>query len=81
MLEVFKNQREFNIKFPSKLYICTRCNAFCTSPYYCKNCGNQCNNFFLRHKNYRYKIKNKNIEEIFPPAEYIKNIERFKNDI
>lgn len=68
MMEIFKTQREFNLKFPSKIYVCPNCLTLSDNPYICANCGNQSNNIFL--KNYKYKIEQKGeVETIFPPIE------------
>ena len=37
-IETFGTIRDFNKKFPSKLYICTRCEQLTPNPYYCINC-------------------------------------------
>jgi len=70
-METFKTQREFNLKFPSKMYVCPNCLTLSDNPYICPNCGNQSNNIFL--KNYKYKIEETNTEnQIFIPMEIYK---------
>lgn len=70
-MEIFKNQREFNKKFPSKIYICTKCQHPTPNPYFCVFCKNQSNNFL--YKGYKYTILDKNITEtIFLPTEIYK---------
>ena len=74
MQEEFKTIREFNKRFPSKLYICTRCESLTENPYYCRVCGNQSNNFIF--KGYEYKIiETGQTETIFTPIELLKNQE------
>ena len=67
-MQIFKTQREFNLKYPSRIFICPNCLSISDNPYICPNCGNQSNNIFL--KNYTYRIEETGkIETIFPPME------------
>lgn len=69
-IETFGTIRDFNKKFPSKLYICTRCRQLTPNPYYCINCENQSNNFMYRDGIYKYQIMETSIAgEIFEPIE------------
>ena len=71
--EVFETQREFNNKFPTKMFICSRCGALTTNPYQCGECGNQANNFALTEKTYQYTIlETGKTEQIFKPIELYK---------
>ncbi|MDO5306866.1 MAG: hypothetical protein Q4E83_03815 [bacterium] len=69
-VEIFETQREFNKKFPSKLYICSQCGNLTPNPYHCRSCNNQSNNFLLTEKTYQYKILETGISNtIFVPIE------------
>jgi len=71
--EVFETQREFNNKFPTKMFICSRCGALTTNPYQCRECENQANNFALTEKTYKYTIlESGKTEQIFRPIELYK---------
>ncbi len=71
--EEFETTREFNKKFPSKIYICPSCNSLSTNPYLCTNCSNQSTNFLYIEKNYKYFLKENNTENIiFRPIELLK---------
>ena len=71
--EVFQTVREFNKKFPSKYYICSRCKSLTLNPYYCIRCKNQSNNFL--YPNYTYTIAETNTtEQIFKPIELEKGV-------
>lgn len=68
--EEFATLREFNKKFPSKLYICSRCKSLVTDPYHCINCNNQSNSFLFTQNTYSYSIQETGIKEvIFKPIE------------
>lgn len=69
-VEIFETRREFNKKFPSKLYVCSRCGKMIANPYHCTLCGWQANGLF-KDLNYRYIIKEESeeISEIFEPIE------------
>jgi hypothetical protein len=68
--EEFETVREFNKKFPSKFYICSRCENITTNPYQCTNCDNQSNNFIFQDRTYQYTIKETGkTEQIFKPIE------------
>ena len=68
-MEEFKTIRDFNNKFPSKIYICSKCKNMTTNPYQCTYCDNQSNNFFAS-ETYTYKILETNtVQQIFKPIE------------
>lgn len=74
--EEFETVRDFYKKFPSKLYICSRCGRTTTNPYQCTNCDNQNNNFLFSGNTYTYSIKETGKEEqIFRPIELAKGEE------
>lgn len=74
--EEFATVRDFNKRFPSKIYICSRCNSLITDPYICIQCDNQNNNFLYIEKTYSYSIKETGkTERIFKPIE----LEKGKN--
>lgn len=76
IVETFKDYREFNNKFPSKIYICSRCGNMTTNPHFCMSCENQANNFVFIDKTYTYKIiETNNVEQIFKPLEMEKGKE------
>ena len=76
MEEEFATLREFNKKFPSKLYICSRCESLVTDPYICIQCDNQSNNFLYINDTYSYSIQEiGTTERIFKPIE----LEKGKN--
>lgn len=69
-IEEFETQRDFNMKFPSKLYICSRCSMITLNPYNCTNCNNQSNGFLFTENTYKYTIKETGeTEQIFKPIE------------
>ena len=65
----FNNWREFNKKFPSKLYVCSACGSLTDNPYFCNNCQNQANNLFHRSNNFAFKIGDEKEKQIFSPIE------------
>lgn len=68
--ETFETQREFNLKFPSKIYVCSRCGYLTPDKYKCTKCGNQSNNFIFTDNAYKYTIVETGItEQIFTPIE------------
>lgn len=72
--EVFNTEREFNNKFPNKMYICSRCGSLTDNQYQCRECENQSNNFV--YENYKYRIlENDKAEQIFKPIELFKESE------
>lgn len=74
--EEFATVRDFNKRFPSKLYICPRCKSLITDPYICIQCDNQNNNFLYTDNTYSYSIKETGkTERIFKPLE----LEKGKN--
>lgn len=66
----FNSDREFEKKFPSKLYICSACGRLTANPYFCCKCGNQANNLLYRSNNFVLKIGDEEEKEIFRPIEY-----------
>jgi len=68
--EVFETKRDFNKKFPGKVYICFWCNQLTTNPNICTNCGRQANTL-MENKGFKYKIKSESeqIITIFKPIE------------
>lgn len=69
-VEIFETVREFNKKFPSKIYICSRCGNLTSNPYQCRSCDNQANNFLLQDKTFSFKILETGVEKtIFIPIE------------
>lgn len=74
----FTTKREFNKKFPTKIFICTKCAHQTINPYYCTRCKNQSNNFI--YQGYTYTILETGITEtIFIPIELLKDEEK-QND-
>ena len=68
--EEFATMREYNNKFPSKIYICPRCQGMTPNPHQCTRCNNQSTNFLFAHNTYSYNIKETGITEtIFKPIE------------
>ncbi len=72
--EEFKSLREFNNKFPSKLYICCNCGTLSDDKYNCRKCGWRADGLFkTSERGYKYKIISENItDEIFKPIELLK---------
>lgn len=69
-MDVFKNEREFNNKFKSKIFICSNCGTMTSQKYVCPRCKNQSTNLFCTGKTYTYKIEETGkIETIFTPIE------------
>ena len=69
-IEIFETKREFNKKFPSKLYICPMCKCTTPNPNQCTNCGNQSTNFIFSDKTYSYEIREIGLTaKIFKPIE------------
>lgn len=71
-VEIFQTRREFNKKFPSKSFLCSKCENMTPNPFYCKECGAQANGLFKDTNNtYKYVIKEESeeINEIFMPIE------------
>lgn len=70
--EVFETRREFNNRFPSKLFLCSKCKTMTAGPFICKECGHQANGIFKDiNDTYKYIIKEESEEliEIFKPIE------------
>lgn len=66
----FNSDREFEKKFPSKLYTCSSCGKLTSNPSFCPNCQNQANNIFYSPKTFRFQIGSKGVQQIFTPIEY-----------
>ncbi len=78
-VDEFETIRDFNEKFPSKIFICSKCNSLVPDPYQCNTCGCQSNNFLFSDKSYFYIIKGQNqINTIFRPIELEKGKENVK---
>lgn len=74
IVDEFETIRDFNEKFPSKIFICSKCNSLVPDPYQCNTCGCQSNNFLFSDKSYSYIIKGQNqISTIFRPIEMENN--------
>ncbi|MBQ8476461.1 hypothetical protein IJ531_05305 [bacterium] len=71
-MEIFDNEREFNKKYPSKIYICSSCAQFTSNPDICIHCSAQGNTLF----NYNYQIKGHKKRIIFEPIERLINDKR-----
>ena len=68
--EEFETIRDFNRKFPSKIFICSRCQGMTQNPHQCTRCNNQSTNFLFTENTYSYTIKEYGITEtIFKPIE------------
>ena len=69
----FKTEKEFNEKFPSKLYVCPYCKNLSEDKYSCKKCGYRADGFFkTMDKGFIYTIEETGkTEEIFKPVELI----------
>lgn len=81
-VEIFETRREFNKKYPSKIYICSRCGNMVASPFCCLLCSWQSNGLFKESNNtYKYIIKSESEEifEIFRPIE-LQKTEGEKNE-
>lgn len=75
--EIFETEREFNNKYPSKLYICSNCNKLTPNKLICINCGWRADGLFKTNgQGYKYIIKEISSEEkeIFKPVEIIKEL-------
>ena len=71
-IERFETQREFNRRFPSKLYVCCWCGLMTPNPMICMNCGNQSNVLFNTggiDETYIYQIGDNPEIQIFRPIE------------
>lgn len=75
--EVFPSWREFNNKFPTKMYKCSNCNELLTDRYTCRKCGWRADGLFqTMGKGYKFTIESEGItEEIFKPIELLKESE------
>ncbi|MCD7740159.1 MAG: hypothetical protein LUH11_02295 [Candidatus Gastranaerophilales bacterium] len=73
--EKFETIREFNKKFPSKMYICSNCGQLTDDRYTCAQCGWRADGLLKTlDKGYKYTIAEKEItEEIFRPIEMEKD--------
>ena len=72
--EKFKTQREFNKKFPSKIYVCSNCGYLTENKYTCSRCGWRADGLLKTWDNgYKYTIEETGrTEEIFKPIELLK---------
>jgi DNA-directed RNA polymerase subunit RPC12/RpoP len=72
--DIFNTEREFNNKFPNKLYICSNCGQLTDNRYTCSRCGWRADGLFKTMGNgYKYTIAETGItEEIFLPIELYK---------
>ena len=71
-IDYFKTRREFNNKFPGKLYICSKCGNLTPDAYYCEECRTQANGIFKDLDNtYKFIIEEESdeVQEIFKPIE------------
>lgn len=69
-MQEFVTIRDFNKKFPGKIFICSRCQGMTQNPHQCTRCGNQSTNFLFANNTYSYTIKEYGITEtIFKPIE------------
>lgn len=69
-IEEFATLRDFKKRFPSKIYVCSRCGSLVTDPYFCINCNMQNTNFLYKQNTYSYRIIEGNITNtIFKPIE------------
>lgn len=68
--EEFETRREFNQKFPGKIYYCFWCKTLTTDPNICTWCGRQANVLFQENA-YKYIIKDEStqVNTIFKPVE------------
>lgn len=71
MMDIFKTEREFYQRFPSRFYICTNCGYMNPDPYNCQRCGWRADGLLkTMDKGYKYAIaKTGEIKEIFRPIE------------
>lgn len=71
--EKFETEREFNLRFPSKIYICSNCGALTDNALECKRCKWRADGLFkTAGKGYRYTIEETGItKEIFRPIEKV----------
>lgn len=70
--EKFKNKREFERKFPSKIFICSRCGEWIGDKDFCRFCGETSNKLFATENLYRYQIADEEPKIIFKPLEKLK---------
>ena len=77
-VEIFKTERDFNNKFPSKFYVCCNCHRLIQDKYTCNYCGWRADGLLKTWgKGYKYTILETGItEEIFTPIE----MEKEKNE-
>lgn len=75
-IEKFKTRREFDNKYPSKIYVCSRCGEWIGDRYNCKFCGETSNKLFLSSdKLYRYQIAEESPRIIFQPIERLNSVQ------
>lgn len=65
--DYFTTQREFNERYPSRVYKCYQCGRLTIDADICCQCGAQANVLF--GDTYRYKIGSEPIRQIFKPIE------------
>lgn len=70
-MDLFKNEREFFRKYPSKFYICSNCGYMQPSKFTCQKCGWRADGLLKTWgKGYKFKILDTKREyEIFKPLE------------
>ena len=69
-MQEFATIRDFNKKFPSKIFTLDRVLGMTQNPHQCTRCGNQSTNFLFANNTYSYTIKEVGITEtIFKPIE------------
>lgn len=79
--ETFATIREFNNKFPTKMYICCSCGQLTDNKYTCSRCGWRSDGLLKTWgKGYKYTIlETGETEEIFKPIELLKEVNNDKN--
>lgn len=71
-IEHFDSNRDYNLKFPSKFYICAFCGKITPHPKLCIHCNTRADGFLkTMESGYIYQIKNQQPQEIFKPLELI----------
>lgn len=72
-IEKFKTEREFEKKYPSRIFVCSRCGEWIGDKNFCKFCGENSNKLFAINENlYQYQISDKEPQMIFKPLEKFK---------
>lgn len=71
--DFFETLRDFNNKFPSKLYICCNCGQLLANPIICLKCGFRADGLFkTMDKGYKFRIGDGEEIEIFKPLELLR---------